>query len=580
MGEARVLRPAPLRLPTGPSTDPRRDWEALRRALDDTIREVRASRATVAASAGAYDARIFDAHELFLADETLLGPAREAILERNTNAARAWADAVAAAASSWDELDDPYLRGRVADLRAVGEQVLRRLAGDPGQPALSGTGVVLADDLTPAQTAGLDRSLVRGLACASGGPTSHSSILARSLGIPAAVGLGPALLGIADGTPVILDGDAGSLTVRPPAPKREEARRRAAAREREDAAALSRAHEAAVTADGVTVRVEANVATPSDVPAALQAGADGVGLLRTEFLFLESDHLPDEDEQEAAYRAAAQALRGRPLTLRTLDVGADKQLPALPLDHEQNPFLGVRGLRLSLRRPDLLHTQLRAALRVAADHPMRIMFPMVATVDELLQARGALDRARSSLADEGVRLPGLLEVGIMVEVPAAALLVDAFVPHVDFFSLGTNDLSQYTLAAERGNAGVAALADALHPSVLWLIERTSRAAAAAGRRAAVCGEIAGDALATPLLLGLGVTELSMAAVRIPAVKQAVRAIRLAEARDLARRALEAESAAAVRALCRSARAETAPTRSDGPARSGSRPPPDRAAPHV
>ena len=553
VGEARALHPAPLRLPTGPSTDPGADWAALRQALDATAREIHGSRASVAATGGAYEAGIFDAHELFLTDETLLGPAREAILERRVNAAHAWAEAVATAAAAWDELDDPYLRGRVADLRAVGEQVLRHLVGDPAAPALSGAGIVLADDLTPAQTAGLDRSLVRGLACASGAPTSHSSILARSLGIPAVVGLAPELLAIQDGTMLALDGDAGTLTVEPTAPVRDEARRRAAAREREDAAARERAGEPAVTADGVTVRVEANVATPSDVPAALQAGADGVGLLRTEFLFLESDHLPGEDEQEAAYRAAAQALRGRPLTLRTLDVGADKQLPGLPLGHEQNPFLGVRGLRLSLRRPDLLRTQLRAALRVAADHPLRIMFPMVATVDELLQARDAVDRARAFLVGEGAPVPEHLEVGIMVEVPAAALLVDLFVPHADFFSLGTNDLAQYTLAAERGNAGVAALADALHPSVLWLIERTARAAAAAGRRAAVCGEIAGDALATPLLLGLGATELSMAAVRIPAVKQAVRATRLTEARDLARRALAAESAAAVRTLCRGAR---------------------------
>jgi multiphosphoryl transfer protein len=296
--------------------------------------------------------------------------------------------------------------------------------------------------------------------------------------------------------------------------------------------------------------VEANVAGPQDIGPAVAAGADGVGLLRTEFLFLTADHLPAEDEQEKAYRAVAEGLGGRPLTLRTLDVGADKPLPYLPLELEPNPNLGLRGIRLGLSHPEVLTAQLCAALRVAADHPLRVMFPMVATVDEVRRARLFLDEARASLIAAGVRVPGSIEVGMMVEVPAAALMIEAFVPLVDFFSIGTNDLAQYVLAADRGNAQVAALADAMHPSVLRLIDTVARAAEQGGRSVAVCGELAGDPVAIPLLLGLGISELSLAAARIPLAKQAVRATDLGAARRLAARALAAGSAAEVRELSR------------------------------
>jgi phosphoenolpyruvate-protein kinase (PTS system EI component) len=311
------------------------------------------------------------------------------------------------------------------------------------------------------------------------------------------------------------------------------------------------------------VHVGANIATPAEVPEALAAGADGVGLLRTEFLFLETDHLPSESEQERVYRVAAESLAGRPLTIRTLDAGADKQLPYLPLAEEQNPFLGLRGIRLGLRHPQLLLGQLRATMRVACEHPVRIMFPMVTTVDEVRRARELLDQARESLCADGFPAPERVAVGIMVEVPAAALMAEAFAPHVDFFSVGTNDLAQYVLAAERGNADVAALADALHPAVLRLIHGATRAAAEAGRPVAVCGELAGDPTAVALLLGLGVTELSMAPARIPAAKQAVRAAVMSEGRQLAAEALAAESAADVRRLCSGAARQ--PPRSARPA---------------
>jgi phosphoenolpyruvate-protein phosphotransferase len=296
------------------------------------------------------------------------------------------------------------------------------------------------------------------------------------------------------------------------------------------------------------IEVAANVGSLDDVAQALDQGADGVGLFRTEFLFLDREDAPTEDEQEAAYRAAAVALDGRPMLVRTLDAGADKPLPYLAEPDEPNPFLGVRGLRLGLMRPDVLDVQLRALVRVAADHPVRVMFPMVATLAELRAARAAIDRAANAVADSGDRVAERLEVGAMIEVPSAALVADRLAPEVDFFSLGTNDLSQYVLAADRGNERVASLADALHPAVLELIRRTAHAAAAGGIWAGVCGELAGDPLATPLLIGLGVRELSMSAPAIPHVKHAVRETDLDAADALAAEALSLSSATEVREL--------------------------------
>jgi phosphoenolpyruvate-protein phosphotransferase len=407
----------------------------------------------------------------------------------------------------------------------------------------------LARDLSPAETAGLDPDVVLGIATADGGPTSHTAVLARSLGIPAVVGVGSGLLSIEEGTSVAIDGTSGDVTVNPSEQiatelRAEERRRRADAEEarREGAAP-------AVTADGVTVEVAANVGGPDEIAEALANGADGVGLFRTEFLFMGRDRMPDEDEQAKVYAEAAAALQGRPLLLRTLDVGADKPVPFLSQPPEDNPFLGVRGIRLGLATPALLDTQLRAILRTAARHPVRVMFPMVATLQELRDARGALDRARAEIVAAGHGAPrDDLEVGVMVEVPSAALTAAALAPFADFFSIGTNDLTQYALAADRGNGRVANLADALHPAVLRLIRETCEAAEAAKRWVGVCGELAGDAAATPLLLGLGVRELSMPSPAIGLVKRAVRSTRLEDARALAARALGSADAAAVRSL--------------------------------
>jgi phosphoenolpyruvate-protein phosphotransferase len=553
-GPAFRLRPAPFVAPEGtpgPAEVPAPDAAAELAALDDALRatadDVRRARDGVSARASAAEAAIFDAHLLFLQDAALVDPARARIREGRVTAARAWSDAVEAAAAAWDALDDAYQRARAADLRSVGDQVLRHLMG-PSAAAISGAGILVAPDLAPAEAAALDRNAVHGVACAFGGPTSHGAILARSLGIPAVMAAGPALLAVGDGVTLVLDGEAGTVTVDPPAEAVRAAEARQEVRRRRDAEAHAQAHRPAVTRDGVSRVVAANLAAAAEVEAAVAAGADGVGLLRSEFLFLASDTLPSEDEQEAVYRTVAEALAGRPLTLRTLDAGADKPLPGLPLPAEANPFLGVRGIRLGLRHPEVLATQLRAALRVAADHPLRLLFPMVATLDELLQARRILESARATLAACGVRVPEHVEVGIMVEVPSAALTAGAFAAHVDFFSMGTNDLAQYVLAADRGNAELASLGDALHPAVLLLIDRTVRAAAAAGRWVGVCGELAGDPLAIPVLIGLGVRELSMAPARVPAAKQVVRETSFAAAEALARDALRLSSASDVRRL--------------------------------
>jgi phosphocarrier protein FPr len=554
-GPARRLRSVAPEIPTGPSGDPEAEWEALQAALREVRAEIGSTRESVAARAGEYSAAIFDAHLLFLDDDALLEPARRAIFEQGRNAAEAWHAAAEAVAAEYRSLDDDYLSARAEDLTGVARQVVAALKGNGTGPQLAGTGIVVAEDLTPADTVALDRELTLGIATAAGSPTSHSAILARSLGIPAAVGLGAALLEVPDETPLLLDGDAGAVYVEPPPELLAELEQRSAVQEEAARAALARAAEPAVTRDGRRIEVVANIGSPDDVPAALENGAEGVGLLRTEFLFLDRETMPGEDEQHEAYGQIAGALEGRPLVLRTLDVGADKPLPYLRARPEANPFLGVRGIRLQLERPELLETQFRAVLRTAAEHPLKVMFPMVATLAEYRHARSALERVRVELEHEGTPVPADLEVGVMIEVPAAALAAESFAPEVGFFSLGTNDLTQYTMAAERGNASVATLADGLHPSVLRLIHMVAEGAGRHDRWVGVCGELAADPVAVPVLIGLGVTELSVNPPSIPAVKHAVRDLDTEAARALADDALGLASATEVRALVASRMAE-------------------------
>ncbi len=546
IGPARRFSTPEIAVPDGlTSRGNDEELAALGEALAGARSEIARQRDDVAARTGRARAAIFEAHLLFLDDDALLEPTRRRIRE-GAAAAAAWHEAIEATAVGWAALEDPYLRARAADLRSVGREVLARLLGvEAPRPTLREAGILVADDLAPADTAGLEPSTCLGVATASGGPTAHAAVLARALGIPAVVGLGGALDVVADGTALGLDGGEGLVYVEPDATVREALAQAQRARDDRSAAARTHAAEPARTQDGERIEVAANIGRPQDVAAAVAAGCDGVGLFRTEFLFMERDTMPDEREQEEAYRAAAEALGGRPLLVRTLDAGADKPIPWLPQDPEPNPFLGVRGLRLGLARPDVLDVQLRALVRTAADHPIRIMFPMVSTLEELRAARAALDRAL-----EATGVAGAPEVGIMIEVPAAALAAGHLAREADFFSVGTNDLTQYTLAADRGNARVAELADPLHPAVLRLIAIAAEAAAANGRWTGVCGELAADADATALLLGLGVRELSMSAPAIPAVKEAVRRTELSSARELALAALELPTAADVRRAIR------------------------------
>jgi multiphosphoryl transfer protein len=544
IGPARHFRAAAPEIPTEPATDPEAEWEALEQALERVRAEIRATRDSVADRAGEYSAAIFDAHLLFLEDAALLEPARRAVFEQGQNAAQAWSAAAEAVAAQYRSLDDEYLQARAEDLTGVARQVVAQLVGEGPTAPVAEPGIVLAADLTPADTAALDRDLVRGIATAYGGPTSHSAILARSLGIPAAVGLGERLLDVPEGAPLVLDGDAGAVYVDPAPELVHDYERRGAKREEDARRALASAREPAQTQDGQRIEVVANVGSPEDVDAAVANGAEGVGLLRTEFLFLDRDSVPTEDEQYAAYTDIADRLQGRPLILRTLDVGADKPLPYLPRRAEANPFLGVRGIRLGLAQPELLETQLRAVLRVAAAHPLKVMFPMVTTLAEYRAAVSVLARAREQLGKNA----GPVDVGVMVEVPAVALAAEAFAREVDFFSIGTNDLVQYTMAAERGNEAVAGLADGLHPAVLRLTKTVAEAAEAQGKWVGVCGELGSDPAAVPLLVGLGVTELSVNPPAIPATKEAVRQVDAAAAAALAEEALGLASAEEVRAL--------------------------------
>jgi phosphoenolpyruvate-protein phosphotransferase/dihydroxyacetone kinase phosphotransfer subunit len=540
LGPKRTVERTPVVVPDGPAGDPATETAALDRALTAVAGEISATRGATARDAGPAEAAVFEAHLLLLDDPDLLAATRAAIAG-GKSAARAWADATEHAAAELAAVGDAYLAGRAADIRAVGDQVLRALVGT-ADARPDPEGVLVASDLTPAQAATLDPTRVAGVVLAGGSPTAHAAILLRARGVPAVVGAGAAVLAVAEGTPVALDGATGELVVDPAPEVAEVFRARAAALAERDQEARARADSPAVTQDGIAVLVGANVGSPADAVAAAAAGADLAGLVRTEFLFLDRSGAPDVDEQVAAYRAIAEALGGKRITLRTLDVGGDKPLPYLPLAPEANPFLGMRGVRLATVQPELVADQLLAMVRVAHETPVSVMFPMVSTVGELHAARHALDAA---IARDGRGTPDGLQVGIMVEVPAAALKAAAFAPHVDFFSIGTNDLTQYALAAERGNPAVAALADPLDPGVLRLVDEVCRAA---GDEVlvAVCGEAAADPVAAELLVGLGVRELSVAPAAVPGIKQTVRELEALPAAERALAALDAEDAGHVR----------------------------------
>ena len=450
-----------------------------------------------------------------------------------------------AVAAKLDEADGQYYRDRALDIRDVRRRVLAHLGGvrsytlsDLRVPSL-----IVASDIPPSEMALAPRDKILGFATDLGGRTSLTAIMARARGIPAVVGLKQAVRAAREGAVALVDGTRGVAIFDPePEVLQEHVRKQRHYQElARNLAALK--DQACVTLDGRSVHLGANLEVPEELPSLLENGAEGVGLYRTEFFYLSRSTLPTEEAQYGAYRTIAEAMAPHPVVIRTLDVGGDKPLPYLPLPKEDNPFLGLRGLRVGLDRPDVLRTQLRAILRASAAGPVRVMFPMVATLTELRDARAMLDEERRALGTAPI------PVGIMVEVPSVALLAPEFAREVDFFSIGSNDLTQYTLAMDRGHPKLAARVDALNPAVLRLIDLTVRAAHDQGRRVGVCGGMAGDAQAVPILVGLGVDELSVSVPAIAAVKSQVRGLLFEQCRDLAARALHADTERDVRAMC-------------------------------
>ena len=541
IGPAHSARLGAITVPDTPADEPAVEWRHLGKAIAAVRRTISQLRTRTARDVGEAEAAIFDAHQLLLDDAALLDSVRSRI-DGGLSAVSAWSAAVQDLAAEFAAVPDPYLRARAEDVGAVGDQVLRALLGG-SEHSVGRTGVVIAADLTPAEAAELDPARVAAVLLAFGSPHAHNVILLRAKGIPVVVGAGPSVLSIPDGMVVAVDGGRGDFVVDPAQEVRQEFQTRVATLAQRQRQAHAHAAEPAVTGDGITVPVGANVGSVDDARAAAANGADLAGLVRTEFLFLGRQDAPDVEEQFAVYRKIAESLEGRRITLRTLDVGGDKPLEFLPSPAETNPYLGVRGIRLSLAHPELLADQLLAMVRVAQQTPVSVLFPMIATLDELFAAHELLERA---ISRAGSGRPSGLQVGMMVEVPAAALKAGVFARHVDFLSIGTNDLTQYALAADRNNDAVASIGDTFDPGLLQLIRATCQGAA---RRASVsvCGEFAADERAASLLLGMGVDALSVTPPAIPATKEAVRAVNTVDAHQVAEEALAADSAASVRA---------------------------------
>jgi phosphoenolpyruvate-protein phosphotransferase len=517
-------------------------------ALDRALAAVRANLEALESGAQGEHRALLAAHAELVDDPDLRERARD-WMHRGKSAAFAWRQATRAVAESLAALDDPRMRERAADLRDLENQVLRVLSGkEPSSAREFAPGsILLADDVLPSQIISLDTDRVAGVCTARGGPTSHVAILAAATGIPTLVAAGPGVLEIADGTPVVLDAEHGWLDVDPPAAELATIERAVAQRSEERTADLAAAQRPAHTRDGVEIAVLANLGSLAEAHIAVQKGAAGCGLLRTEFLYMDRREPPDEDEQAAEYQRIAAALGTRPLSIRTMDVGGDKPIPYLPLPREDNPALGMRGLRASLWEPQLLRTQLRAILRVQPAGQCRVLLPMVTDVEDLLAVRAILEECARDLR------AAVPPMGAMIETPASALLAEQLAAHADFLSIGTNDLSQYALAIDRGHPELARRLDALHPAVLRLIALVADAGRSHGKSASVCGALGSDVDALPLLIGLGVHEISATPAMIPRLKRTVRLLDAGECRELAQRALELTTAAQVRELALFAR---------------------------
>jgi phosphoenolpyruvate-protein phosphotransferase (PTS system enzyme I) len=547
IGPVFQFRKVSLEFETYTPQDTAEEWKRFQAAVDITREKLNDIYNRAVGSLGTDEAAIFQAHLTILDDPDLHDSIREKILVESVNAEAALKEVAEGYCQQLESLEDEYFRARATDIRDVSDSCLKVLLNvtEISQAALKEPSIIISAELTPSDCLLIEKSMILGFCTMEGGPTSHTTILARSLGVPALVGVGADVLIIESGGLAILNGFKGELVVDPDPECLENYLRLKGDQDEQLAKALGESHRPAITQDGHRVKMMANVGDDVGAQEAVSYGAEGVGLLRTEFIYFQRTTIPDEQTQYQIYRQIMDTMGDRPVILRTLDIGGDKQLPYLDLPYELNPFLGVRGIRLCLRNVDLFKPQLRAAIRAGSGRELLLMFPMVTKASELREARRMFEACRTELLEEGVPVAEHMEIGIMVEIPAAALLADHLAAEVDFFSIGTNDLSQYTLAVDRTNASLSDLVNAFDPSVLRLISMVVNAAHTRGKMVGVCGELAGEPLAIPILVGLGVDELSMNPPAIPVAKQIVRNLTFSEAKELAGRVLELETSAQV-----------------------------------
>jgi phosphoenolpyruvate-protein phosphotransferase len=529
-----------------PEVENGRLQDALRQAgsdLDNLLQKARAELNT-----GSNEAEIFEAHAMLLTDPDLLDQVHTSLYDKHYTAEYAWYEATEYYAGLIAAMDSEYLAARSADIKDVAQRVLRILAGKNNSASknIDVPSVVVADELTPSDTVAFDKAKVLAFCTRSGGPTSHVAILSKALGIPAIVGIGPWMDELKPGTEAVVDGFTGKMFLNPDEATIKKFKETSTLYEESFHKAMEKTHEHAFTKDGIKVEVVANIGGVDDAKSAVEYGAEGVGLLRTEFIFLERGTPPTEQEQVDIYSEIFSQFGKNPVVTRTLDIGGDKPANYLKIPEEMNPFLGLRGTRLALARPEIFETQLRALMRAGIGYNLKVMFPMVGTVQEVRSVMEHVRKVKNELAQKGIPFEEKIEWGIMIEIPSAAVMADALAKEVDFFSIGTNDLSQYTLAADRGNTNVVGVADALDPAVLRLIKMVIDAAHANNRWVGLCGELAGDGLATPVLLGLGLDEFSMNPRAIPLVKQHIRKFTMSTACEIAEHAISLPTTADVR----------------------------------
>ncbi|PQL11904.1 phosphoenolpyruvate--protein phosphotransferase [Veillonella rogosae JCM 15642] len=512
-------------------------------AMAATLKQLDTIRQKALDEMGPEEAAIFEAHMQIAQDPSLSDGIKSLVESSHTNVVAATAQTIETFANIFLGMEDAYMRERGADIKDIGDRLMRNMLGmNPrGLSHISGEVILVAQDLAPSDTASLDKNVVKGIVTAAGGPTSHAAIMARTLEIPAVMGVGD-IESFVDGDKAVVLGTDGIVEMNPSDADWDEYTNQAAAFQEELKRLRESANLEATTTDGHHVELFGNIGKAKDAKNALTMGAQGIGLYRTEFLYMENDELPAEDVQFEEYKKVAQDMKGKPVIIRTMDIGGDKELKCLDLPSELNPFLGYRAIRISLNRPDIFKVQLRALLRASAFGDIHIMYPMIASVEEVKQANVMLDECKAELTAEGKEFNKDIKVGIMIEVPAAAVISPILAKYVDFFSIGTNDLCQYTLAVDRMNEAIGSLYQPLHPGVLRLIKHVIDASHEQGKFTGMCGELASDPVATMILLGLGLDEFSMTASSIPLIKNILRSVSKAECEEVANKALTMDTA--------------------------------------